>query len=173
MTPPTTASPRRPHAVLLHGMVGAAALVPGLLVAAGAWWASGSEAALAAGFGAFVVLGILLFGSTAVDLVAGLMPGASLGVALMTYALQLVLLVAALLAASEVALFQGLAERRWLFAGLLAVMLGWMVGQVVAAVRVRIPVYDLPVQTSEQASPQPCQQGPGAPVDAPAEAVRR
>lgn len=165
MTPPTTASPRRPHAVLLHGAVGAAALVPGLLVAGSGWLVSGSDAALAAGFGALAVLGILLFGSTAVDLVAGLMPGASLGVALMTYALQLVLLVAVLLAASEAALFADLAERRWLFGGLLAVMLGWMVGQVVAAVRVRIPVYDLPRQAPAAGSQTPADPSP--------EAVRR
>ena len=165
MTPATTASPRRPHAVLLHGAVGVAALVPGLLVAGVGWLVSGSDAATAAALGALTVLGILLFGSTAVDLVAGLMPGASLGVALMTYALQLVLLVAVLLAASEADLFTDLAERRWLFGGLLAVMLGWMVGQVVVAVRVRIPVYDLP------------QHGSAAPartdVDPSPEAVRR
>jgi ATP synthase protein I len=165
MTPATTASPRRPHAVLLHGVVGAAALVPGLLVAGLGWLLSGSAAAQAATFGALAVLGILLFGSTAVDLVAGLMPGASLGVALMTYALQLVLLVAVLLAASETERFQGLAERRWLFAGLLAVMLGWMVGQVVAAVRVRIPVYDLPDAAAATA--------PTTPVVHSSEAVRR
>lgn len=165
MTPATTASPRRPAAVVLHGLVGAAALVPGLAVAGAGWWLRGPDAALAAAVGALVVLGILLFGSTAVDLVAGLMPGASLAVALMTYALQLVLLVAMLVAASESPLFAEAAERRWLFAGLLAVMLGWMVGQVVAAVRVRIPVYDL----SRTPASRPAGQAPAAP----SEAVRR
>lgn len=152
MTSATTAQ-GRPPAVVLHGVVGAAALVPGLVVAGVGRLVGGSDAAFAAATGSLVVLGILLFGSTAVDLVAGLVPAASLGVALMTYALQLVLLVAVLLAASEAPLLSGAAERRWLFGGLLAVMLGWMVGQVVAAVRVRIPVYDLPGPTAEQASP--------------------
>lgn len=169
MTPATTASPRRPAAVVLHGLVAAAALVPGLAVTAAGWWSAGPDAALAAVIGALVVLGILLFGSTAVDLVAGLMPGASLAVALMTYALQLVLLVAVLVAASESPLFSAAAERRWLFAGLLAVMLGWMVGQVVAAVRVRIPVYDLTRSTPGTPGAGAVEQAPRAP----SEAVRR
>ena len=74
-------------------------------------------------------------------------------------------LVAVLVAASEAALFADLAERRWLFGGLLAVMLGWMVGQVVAAVRVRIPVYELPQQAPAT--------GPQTPAAPSPEAVRR
>ena len=122
MTSATTAHEhRRPGAVALHG----------------------SDAAGAALIGALAVLGVMLFGSVTVDVVSGLMPHASLMVALLTYTLQLMLVVVLLVTLSEQPAFAGVAERRWLFGGLLAVVLAWMAGQVTAAVRVLIPVYDL------------------------------
>jgi len=144
MTSATTASEhRRPGAVALHGAVAAAALAPGLLVAGVGALVSGGDAAGAALIGALAVLAVLLFGSVTVDVVSGLMPHASLMVALLTYTLQLMLVVVLLVTLSEQPAFASLAERRWLFGGLLAVVLAWMAGQVTAAVRVRIPVYDL------------------------------
>ena len=90
--------------------------------------------------------------STTVDLVAGAMPSASLLVAMMTYGLQLAVLTAFLVSASAAPFFAPAAQRRWLFAGLGAVLLAWMVGQVVAAMKVRIPVYELPESGAESGS---------------------
>lgn len=140
----TTPSQRRPSPVVIHGAVALAALVPAALVVATAGLAQGADAALASAAGAGVVAIVLLFGSTTVDLVAGAMPSASLLVAMMTYGLQLAVLTAFLVSASAAPFFATAAQRRWLFAGLGAVLLAWMVGQVVAAVKVRIPVYSLP-----------------------------
>lgn len=144
MTSATTATQdRRPGAVALHGAVATAALVPGLLVAGAGLVLAGGDAAGAALIGSLAVLAVLLFGSVTVDVVSGLMPHASLMVALLTYTLQLMLVVVLLVTLSQQPAFAGVAERRWLFGGLLAVVLAWMAGQVTAAVRVRIPVYDL------------------------------
>ncbi|WP_341231589.1 hypothetical protein, partial [Nocardioides salarius] len=94
MTSATTAHEhRRPGAVALHGVVAAAALAPGLLVAGVGAVVAGPDAAGAALIGALAVLGVMLFGSVTVDVVSGLMPHASLMVALLTYTLQLMLVV--------------------------------------------------------------------------------
>ncbi len=62
------------------------------------------------------------------------------------------LAVAAGAGASAAPFFAPAAQRRWLFAGLGAVLLAWMVGQVVAAMKVRIPVYELPESGAESGS---------------------
>jgi ATP synthase protein I len=103
--------------------------------------------------GAGLALLVLATGLVVVDLVATVLPSASMLVALLTYTLEVVALGALLVAFSRA---EGLAETlapRWLGAGLVAVALAWTVALVVHATRARVPVYDLPA---------------GAPVDGPA-----
>jgi len=127
----------------MHLAVAGASLAPGLLVALVAGLVSGADAVGAVLTGALLVAGVVLLGSVAVDVVSGLLPGASLMIAMLTYGLQLMVVLAVLLALETSPAYADLADRRWLFAGLVSVLLAWMAGQVVAAVRVRIPAYDL------------------------------
>ncbi|MEX0428968.1 hypothetical protein AB3X52_15175 [Nocardioides sp. DS6] len=118
--------------------VGAGALVAVLALAV-----AGGGAAGAALAGAALALVVMAFGAFAVDLVATVMPAASLLVALLTYALQLVLMTVLLTAASDVDALAGHGRAGWLVAAVVAVVLVWTLSQLVLASRRRIPAYDV------------------------------
>ncbi len=117
---------------LAGGMV--AAVVGGLV--------SGSAAAAAAVVGTLIVLVVFGGGAALVNLVAGVLPSASLLIALLTYTLQLVLMAVVLLAISRSDLLDDTLDQQWLGGTVIGGTVAWLVCQVVMATRVRIPVFD-------------------------------
>ncbi|WP_182523836.1 hypothetical protein [Nocardioides dongkuii] len=148
-TQSTRSSPRSRRsggAVILLG-AGLGALAVGLLGAAAGALFGGAQAALGALVGAALGVGVLAFGAATVHVVAGLLPSASLLVALMTYALQLLLVLVVLAALDDSAVMGETLSREWLAGSLIVSVLAWVVAQVVMATRVRIPTYDDPSTT--------------------------
>ena len=141
----TTETPRPAPAgnarVLLGTGVLAAAL--GGLLALVAALAAGSAAAYAVLVGTGLTVGVLWGGAGVVDLVAGVLPSASLLVAVLTYALQVVVLGLALLVLRDSGLLDSALDGRWLGAAIIAVTATWLLAQIVLTTRRRIPAYDL------------------------------
>jgi ATP synthase protein I len=108
----------------------------------------GRAAVVGAATGGVVTLAVFALGIAVVGLVARVMPGASLLVALMTYALQLLVLALVVASLERADVSAETLSRGWFAAGVIAVTLLWMVGQLVAATRQRIPAYE----TREDAS---------------------
>ncbi|MEI2713700.1 MAG: hypothetical protein V9G04_10540 [Nocardioides sp.] len=106
--------------------------------------ADGRAGATGAGVGAAIAIGVLLFGSVAVNLVARITPSLSLLVALMTYALQLLALIVIFTALHRSNAFGAGSERAWLAGGVVVATLAWTVVHLAVATRTRIPVYDEP-----------------------------
>lgn len=143
----------RPHAghAVSRVLVGAVVvtLVAGLGLALVGGLAVDAPAAYGALVGTLLAVAVLAFGSFSVNVVAGVMPAASLMVALLTYALQVVLMVVVLLAISRSGLLDDTLRRGWLAGAVIAGTLVWMVAQVVLTTRTRIPVYDLPERRAQ------------------------
>ncbi len=107
---------------------GAALVVVGALVLVGAPVAAlvaGSAAAWGVTVGAVVVVVVFGFGMSITHAVAALSPALSLLVALMTYALQLVLLVVALLALERSGLLATTLDRGWVGGTIIVGTLVW------------------------------------------------
>lgn len=134
--PPTGVSP-------LLGAVAAGAVAVGVLVVAAAV-VDGSAAVVGAASGGVLTLVVFALGIAVVGAVARLMPSASLLVALMTYALQLLVLALCITALDRAGVGPETLARGWFAAAVIAVTLLWMLGQFVAVTRQRIPVYQLP-----------------------------
>lgn len=110
----------------------------------------GSAAAYGALAGTALVVVVFAFGSATVHAVAGLLPAASLVVALLTYALQLLVVLVVLSALDGSGLVGETLSRGWLAGAVICGALGWSFVQVALATRVRIPVYELPGTTDER-----------------------
>lgn len=135
---------------------GAAASVGlGLLLALGGWLLVDRAAGLGALVGALVVVVIAAGGTVLVNAVAGLLPSASLLFALVTYTLQLMLLLLAFVGLERSGWLGPTLDRQWLGGAAIVVTLAWLGTQLVLAARARIPAFDL-----SPASPLPT--GPGA-----------
>jgi ATP synthase protein I len=127
--------------LLVAGMAGALAVVV-LVVAGGV--AGGAPGATGALVGGGLTLAVFALGVGMVDLAARVLPGASLMVALLTYTLQLLVLVIAVVVLDRSGLAGDEVSRGWFAAGVIAVTVLWLSGQVVAATRQRIPAFDEP-----------------------------
>jgi len=127
--------------VLLGAAVAALAL-GSLAVLVGAL-TGGASAAYGALAGTLLVVVVFAFGSFTVNAVAGLMPAASLLVALLTYTLQVVAMAVAFLALNRSGLLDDALDRRWLAGAVIVGTFGWLLTQVLLASRARIPAYDL------------------------------
>jgi ATP synthase protein I len=103
----------------------------------------GRAAVVGAVSGGVLTLAVFALGVAAVNAVARTMPSASMLVALMTYALQLLVLALCVVAIDRAGVGADTLSRGWFAAGVIVVTLLWLGGQVVAAMRQRIPVYDL------------------------------
>lgn len=137
-------TPLRGTGVLLGAALGS--LVPtAALVAAGAA-TEGSPAAYGALFGGLLVLVVCAFGVFSVHVVSHVMPGAALLFSLLTYALQISLLLLAFVALERSGLLDGTLDRGWVGATVIAGVLAWSLVQLVLSTRQRIPAYDLPAQ---------------------------
>lgn len=143
---------RDPLVALLRGGAVPGVLAGVVVVAVSAAW--GSRAVAGAAVGAGVAVVALWAGPWLVGLAQRFVPAAALAVALAVYSITVSLLGAAFLL---------LAGRSWLSpthvaAGLIAVTVIWMAGQVVAFRRLRLPAFDVPLPP-----PAPEQPGPGRP----------
>lgn len=134
----------------LLGALGAGAVALLVLVVAAAL-VDGRAAVVGAAGGGVLTLAVFAIGVAVVTVVARLMPSASLLVALMTYALQLLVLALCVAALERAGVTDEDLSRGWFAAAVIAVALLWVAGQLVAATRQRIPVYDL----GQDASPEP------------------
>ena len=132
----STRSGLSPLAVAL-GSALVAVLALGLLAAV----LDGRAAVVGALVGGGVTLAVFALGTGTVSLVARLVPAASLLVALMTYVLQLLVLALVVASIERADVGAATLSRGWFAAGVIAVTLLWMAGQLVAATRQRIPVY--------------------------------
>ena len=148
----TTETPRStPFAggsVLLGAAV--AALVVGLVAVVVGAFVGGAEAAYGALAGTLVVVAVFFLGAGLVHLVAGILPAASLLVALLTYALQVVLLLAVFTGLDRSGLMEDALDRSWLGGTVIACTVAWMIAQIVLATRLRIPAYDLDTPGSQE-----------------------
>lgn len=134
---------RRGGAAVLAGAA-VAVLAGGLLAAVVAALTSGAPAALGVAVGVGVVLAAFGLGAFVVDLVAGVLPAASLMVALLTYVLQVVVLWVVFSALDSSSLLDGTLDRTWLGVTVIVGCLVWITAQLLLAVTARIPAYDLP-----------------------------
>lgn len=125
---------------LVGAMVSGLVAVIALVVAAAT--AGDRAAVVGAATGGVVTLSVFALGIAVVDLVARLMPAASLLVALMTYTLQLLALALVVTVLERSGLAGAELSRGWFAAAVVVVTLLWLAGQLVAATRQRIPVYD-------------------------------
>jgi ATP synthase protein I len=142
----TTASPRSTATSGASVLFGAAlaALVAGLGVTLVGGLADGAPAAYGALAGTLLVVGVFFFGAGVVHVAAGLVPAASLLVALLTYTLQVLVLALVLAGLNRSGLLDDALDRRWLAAAVIAGTVAWMVAQIGLTARLRLPVYDLP-----------------------------
>lgn len=129
--------------VLLAGL--GVTLLLGVVAAVAGGVLTGPTAAWGALVGAALIAVVCAGGSLVVNLVAGVVPWASLMFALLTYTLQVVVLVTAFLALERSGLLGAELDRGWLGGTAVAATVVWLVSQVVLAFRTRVPVYDLPV----------------------------
>lgn len=137
----------------LLGALGAGAVAVLVLVVAAAL-VDGRAAVVGAAAGGVLTLAVFALGVAVVTVVARLMPSASLLVALMTYALQLLVLALCIAAIERAGVGDADLSRGWFAAAVIAVTLLWVTGQLVAATRQRIPVYELPAETSPDTAPE-------------------
>lgn len=135
--------PRRVD-VLLGGA--AVTTVLGLLAAGAGWLLVDRPAGLGALVGTLLVVAVTGTGALLVRLVAGVRPAASLVVALLTYCLQLLLVLVAFSALEQSDLLGPTLDRQWLGGAVIGGVLVWLTSQVVLSWRARIPVYDLPAR---------------------------
>ena len=133
--------PRGSARVLL--VTGLLALAIGAVLALVGALVDGSAAAYGALVGSGLAVAVLWGGATVVDLVAGLMPAASLLVAVLTYGLQVVLMGLVLLALGRSGLLDATVDRHWVGGSVIAVTATWLVAQITLTTRRRIPAYDL------------------------------
>lgn len=131
----------------------AAALSAGAIVVAVAALQGSAGDRQGALVGALLALAVLAGGSLVVDLVASRMPTASLLVAVLTYTLEVVLLGLVFWRLETSGALDGSLSGTWLGVAVIAVTIGWLVGQIVLTARVRIPVYDLPAPAPSSAAP--------------------
>lgn len=133
----------RPGGAVLLGAAGAA-FVAGVLLALVAWLFADAAAVRSVAVSTVLVVAVIGFGVYVLNTVASIMPRATVLVALVTYGVQLVVLAAVVLGLARNGMMDDTLDRRW-FGGTVAVTtLVWMVAQIIAATRARIPVYDLP-----------------------------
>lgn len=138
---------------LLGALASGAAAVLGLVLVAAL--TDGRPAVVGAAVGGVLTLAVFALGIAAVGFVARLMPSASMLVALMTYALQLLVLALVVAALERADVGAQTLSRGWFAAGVIVVTLLWLVGQLVAATRQRIPAYETRETPSSEDEPAP------------------
>lgn len=121
-----------------------AALVAGAIVVALGAIFSGTPAAYGALAGTFIVVGVFGFGAFTLNLVARMVPAMALLVALMTYTFQVAMMALLMLVLTRSGLLEDTLDRIWLGIAIVVGAIVWLTAQIVATMRARIPVFDLP-----------------------------
>lgn len=127
---------------------------------------TGSAAVVGVAIGTVMVCLFFGLGAVVLDVVASLAPAASLLVALLTYTLQVVLIGLVFVGLNRSGLLDETIDARWLGGSVIACTLTWLTVQVVASMRVRIPVYDLPGSRPAAASPAEASAEPSSTTEA-------
>ncbi|MDP3890717.1 hypothetical protein [Nocardioides sp.] len=148
MTTATQHRPGRPGARVLLGAA-VVALGAGLVLSVAGALTRGSAAGCGALVGTLLAVGVFALGAFTINLVAGVMPSASLLVAMLTYTLQVVLMALVLIALSGSGALDGGLDRGWLAGAVITATLVWLLCQIVLVTRARIPAYDLPQSSTE------------------------
>jgi ATP synthase protein I len=143
----TTASPvpgreRTPRVLLLAASGVVAVVLATVLVGA---LADGRAAALGSLVGGATTLGFLVLGSVLVVVGTRLAPHAAVMVALMTFFMQVALVALVFAALSSSDAVGSTLSAGWLSAGVIAAAVAWILGQLFATARARIPAYDVPL----------------------------
>ena len=141
MTTESKTGPATGLSPVLGALAAGTVAVVVLLVVAGL--SDGRPGVTGAAVGGVLTLAVFALGLAAVGFVARLLPAASLLVALMTYLLQLLVLALVVVALDGADVGAETLSRGWFAAAVIVVTLTWLAGQLVAATRQRIPVYDL------------------------------
>jgi hypothetical protein len=134
---------RRGASPLLGAGVAGALAVVVLAVVGGV--VDGAPGVTGALVGGGLTLAVFALGVGLVDVAARVLPAASLMVALLTYTLQLLVLAIAVVVLDRSGLAGDEVSRGWFAAGVIAVTVLWLLGQVVAATRQRIPAFEEPL----------------------------
>lgn len=116
----------------------------------------GTRGGLGALVGGATTLGFLVLGSALLATGTRLAPEAVLLVAMMTFVLQLALVALVFAALSSWDAIGSTLSAGWLATGVIAAATAWMLGQLYATAKARIPVYDieLPASTGPPAPPR-------------------
>jgi ATP synthase protein I len=148
--PPTANAPqRRALGGRGTGPAAVAVLVGALLGSAVAALVAGAPAAAGVAVGAGLVLVFFGVGAVVVGVVASISPAASLLVALLTYGLQVLLALLALVALDRSGVLRGDVDPGWLGGTVIVATLTWSAAQIRAHVRSREPLYDVPLPGPE------------------------
>lgn len=129
-----------PRVLLTSGVSVLAVVLVLSLVAA---LASGTAAGLGAAVGGGLALFFLLFGSVTVYVMTTLAPQMSMLVALMTFTLQVLLVAAVFYALDESGAVGGTLIAGWVSTGVVTAAVAWVLAQLVASARARVPAYDI------------------------------
>ncbi|GGF40991.1 hypothetical protein GCM10011519_13360 [Marmoricola endophyticus] len=140
-TPTTHLARTTPRGAELVG-AGLVALGVSVLVALLATLATGPAAGVGAMAGGSIALVFFLAGSVLVGAVAASQPQLAMLVALLTYTLEVLLLLVVFVALDRAEVFPTAAERGWVVAGLLGCTLAWTAGHIRATTRLRIPAFE-------------------------------
>lgn len=118
--------------------------VVGALVVLVAALAGGGPAAYGALVGGLVAVVVVAFGAFTVDAAARLMPAASLLIALLTYTLQVLLMLMVFVAVTRAGVLGDTLDREWLGGAIIAVVLTWTFAHLTASAKARIPAFETP-----------------------------
>jgi|SRR5690606_22254982 len=143
----------RPPVVPPIGALLAAVAVTAVVAAATTALAAGlggADEAQAAAVGGGVALAFFVVGAFFLHFAAGVMPGASLALAMLTYSFQVLALLALFVGASRADWPATDAARGWFAGAVIAGTVAWTIGHIVASVRARQPLYDLPPRATER-----------------------
>ncbi|TIC88772.1 hypothetical protein E8D34_03665 [Nocardioides sp. GY 10113] len=130
----TTAAPLRSAALAVLASGGVLVVVAASL--------GGSAAASGALVGTLVAVAVFGLGAAAVQLVARVMPAASLLFAMVTYTFQVVVMALFFVALNRSGLLEGTLDRGWLGGAIIVGVLVWTSVHLVAAANARIPAFE-------------------------------
>ena len=136
-------------------------MVVGVLVVVLAALTGGEPALYGALVGTGIALVVFSFGAFAVDAVARLMPVASLLVAMLTYTMQVLLMLVVFVGLNRAGVLDDSLDREWLGGSIIIAVLAWTFAQLTASAKARILAYELPSETPGEQS-----------VNGPSEGVR-
>jgi len=142
-------------------LAAAVTTVVGVLMVVVAALTGGAPASYGALVGTAIAVVVFSFGAFAVDAVARLMPVASLLVAMLTYTMQVLLMLLVFVGLNRSGVLDADVDREWLGGSIIVAVLAWTFAQLIASAKARILAYETHGETPGEQS-----------VNAPSEGVR-